>query len=37
MSTTVDTATEIRPFHVDIPGEALADLGCHASGDEATR
>jgi pimeloyl-ACP methyl ester carboxylesterase len=26
MSTTVDTATEIRPFHIDIPGEALDDL-----------
>jgi pimeloyl-ACP methyl ester carboxylesterase len=24
--TTVETATEIRPFHVDIPDEALADL-----------
>ena len=26
MSTTVETATEIRPFHVDIPDEALEDL-----------
>src|SRR5262245_51942401 len=26
MSTTVDTATAIRPFQVDIPDEALADL-----------
>jgi len=26
MSTTVETATEIRPFHVDITEEALADL-----------
>src|SRR5262245_4574052 len=26
MTTTVDTATEIRPFHVDIPGEARDDL-----------
>src|SRR5262249_12603214 len=26
MSTTVGTATEIRPFHVDIPDEKLADL-----------
>jgi pimeloyl-ACP methyl ester carboxylesterase len=26
MSTTVETATEIRPFHVDIPEEELADL-----------
>src|SRR5262249_28039288 len=26
MSTTIDTATEIRPFHVDIPGEALDEL-----------
>jgi pimeloyl-ACP methyl ester carboxylesterase len=26
MSTTVETATEIRPFHVDIPDEELADL-----------
>src|SRR4029450_180208 len=26
MSTTVETATEIRPFHVEIPDEALADL-----------
>ena len=26
MSSTVETATEIRPFHVDIPDEALQDL-----------
>jgi pimeloyl-ACP methyl ester carboxylesterase len=26
VSTTVDTATDIRPFHVEIPDEALADL-----------
>src|SRR5437867_3477919 len=26
MSTTVQTATDIRPFHVDIPDEKLADL-----------
>ena len=26
MSTTVDTATEIRPFHVDIPADAVDDL-----------
>ena len=26
MSTTVETATEIRPFHVDIPKEDLAEL-----------
>jgi pimeloyl-ACP methyl ester carboxylesterase len=26
MSSTVETASEIRPFHVDIPGEALEDL-----------
>ena len=26
MSTIADRATEIRPFHVDIPGEALDDL-----------
>jgi pimeloyl-ACP methyl ester carboxylesterase len=26
MSTTVQTATEIRPFHVDIPDEELAEL-----------
>jgi hypothetical protein len=26
MTTTVDTATEIRSFHVDIPEEALEDL-----------
>jgi pimeloyl-ACP methyl ester carboxylesterase len=26
MSTTVQTATEIRPFHVEIPDEALVDL-----------
>ena len=26
MSTTVETATEIRPFHVDIPQEELDDL-----------
>ena len=26
MSSTVETATEIRPFHVDIPDEALEDL-----------
>jgi hypothetical protein len=26
MSTTVETATEIRPFHVDIPEQALDDL-----------
>jgi len=26
MSSTVETATEIRPFHVDIPQEALEDL-----------
>src|SRR4051812_42398375 len=26
MSTTVDTAVEIRPFHVEIPEEELADL-----------
>ena len=26
MSTTVQTATEIRPFRVDIPDEALEDL-----------
>jgi hypothetical protein len=25
-STTVENATEIRPFHVDIPEEALAEL-----------
>ena len=26
MSSTVETATEIRPFHVDVPQEALDDL-----------
>ena len=26
MSTTVQTATDIRPFHVDIPDDALGDL-----------
>ena len=26
MSTTVDTATEIRPFHVDVPQERLDDM-----------
>jgi hypothetical protein len=26
MSSTVETATEIRPFHVDVPEEALDDL-----------
>ena len=26
MSTTVQTATDIRPFHVDIPDEALDEL-----------
>jgi pimeloyl-ACP methyl ester carboxylesterase len=26
MSTTVDSAVEIRPFHIDVPDEALADL-----------
>src|SRR5262249_41059469 len=26
MSTTVETATEIRPFHIDVPEEALEDL-----------
>jgi hypothetical protein len=26
MSSTVETATEIRPFHVDISDEALEDL-----------
>ncbi len=26
MSSTVETAIEIRPFHVDIPDEALDDL-----------
>ena len=26
MTSVVDTATETRPFHVDIPEEALADL-----------
>ena len=26
MSSTVETAIEIRPFHVDIPDEALEDL-----------
>ena len=26
MSTTVETATEIRPFHVEIPQEDLDDL-----------
>jgi hypothetical protein len=26
MSTIAETATEIRPFHVDIPDEALEDL-----------
>jgi hypothetical protein len=26
MSTSVQTATEIRPFHVDIPEEKLAEL-----------
>ncbi len=26
MTSTVDTATEVRPFHVDIPDEALEDL-----------
>jgi pimeloyl-ACP methyl ester carboxylesterase len=26
VSTTVETATEIRPFHFDVPDEALADL-----------
>ena len=26
MSTTVQSATDIRPFHVDIPDEALEDL-----------
>ena len=26
MSTTVETTSDIRPFHVDIPEEALEDL-----------
>ena len=26
MSTTVETASEIRPFRVDMPDEAIADL-----------
>jgi hypothetical protein len=26
MSSTVETAMEIRPFHVDVPDEALDDL-----------
>src|SRR3954466_10886105 len=26
MSSTVETATDIRPLHVDVPGEALEDL-----------
>ena len=26
MSTTIDTATEIRSFHLDIPEEALVEL-----------
>jgi len=26
MSSTVETATEVRPFHIDIPDEALDDL-----------
>jgi len=26
MSTTVETGTEIRPFHVDVPQDALDDL-----------
>ena len=26
MTRTVETATEIRPFHVDIPEEAIVDL-----------
>jgi hypothetical protein len=26
MSTTVETAIDIRPFHVEIPDEKLADL-----------
>ena len=26
MSSTVETAIEIRPFHVDVPEEALEDL-----------
>ena len=26
MSTTVETATELRPFHVETPEERLADL-----------
>jgi len=26
MTSTVETATEIRPFHVDVPEEAIADL-----------
>ena len=26
MSSTVETATQIRPFHVDIPEEKLTDL-----------
>jgi hypothetical protein len=26
MSNTVETASDIRPFHVDIPDEALEDL-----------
>ena len=26
MSTTAQTATDIRPFHVEIPDEKLADL-----------
>jgi len=34
MSTTVDTAIDIRPFHVDIPEEKLAELRRHI---EATR
>ena len=32
MSTTVETGTEIRPFRVDIPEEALDDLRRHLAG-----
>ncbi len=27
MSTTVDTATDIRPFHIEISDEQIDDLG----------
>jgi hypothetical protein len=37
MTSTVETATQIRPFHIDVPEEALDDLHRRLPGDALAR